>query len=226
MNEHNLGADGFLQLSLQIAHNELHGWPCATYESASTCAYQSGRTETIRPCTVESRELCQIYSQADFDNSNTQKRIDASLRSAIKGIGSVDFGHFQFFEESDLNQMKAHNKGMMHCLQGQGFDRHLFGLRNEATKAGLEMPKFVQDQTFQTMNHFRMSTSTLNSPYVESGGFGPVVEDGYALGYMVFNDFIGVVAVSKPKNGVDSVAFAAKLKEVWKNLSKCVTGAK
>ena len=102
--------------------------------------------------------------------------------------------------------MKAHNKGMMHCLQGQGFDRHLFGLRNEASKAGLEMPKFVQDQTFQTMNHFRMSTSTLNSPYVESGGFGPVVEDGYALGYMVFNDFIGVVAVSKPKNGVDSVA--------------------
>ena len=43
------------------------------------------------------------------------------------------------------------------------------------------------------MNHFRMSTSTLNSPHVESGGFGPVVDDGYALGYMVYDDYIGVV---------------------------------
>ena len=55
MTARKLGADGFLQLSLQIAHNELHGWPCATYESASTCAYLNGRTETIRPCTLESR---------------------------------------------------------------------------------------------------------------------------------------------------------------------------
>ena len=53
----------------------------------------------------------------------------------------------------------------------------------------------MTDPTFATMNHFRMSTSTLNSPNVESGGFGPVVEDGYALGYMVYDDYIGVVAM-------------------------------
>ena len=55
MDANKLGADGFLQLSLQIAHDQLHGWPCATYESAATCIYQHGRTETIRPCTNESR---------------------------------------------------------------------------------------------------------------------------------------------------------------------------
>ena len=37
------------------------------------------------------------------------------------------------------------------------------------------------------MNYFRMSTSTLNSPHVKLGGFGPVVPDGYALGYMVYD---------------------------------------
>ena len=60
-------------------------------------------------------------------------------------------------------------------------------------------PAFVTDKTFGVMNHFRMSTSTLNSPHVSAGGFGPVVEDGYALGYMVYDDFIGVVAISKEK---------------------------
>ena len=115
---------------------------------------------------------------------------------------------------------------MVQCLSGAGFDRHLFGLRSEATKAGQELPKFVQDDTFRVMNHFRMSTSTLNSPHVESGGFGPVVDDGYALGYMVYDDYIGVVAISKPCNGVDSMAFTTKLGEVWTNLAKCVIGAK
>jgi len=205
MNENKIGPDGFLQLSLQIAHNELHGWPCATYESASTCAYQHGRTETIRPCTSEARELCALYANgAEFEEPAMQRKIDLKMRTAIK----------------------AHNSGMVQCLSGAGFDRHLFGLRLEATKAGQELPKFVQDDTFRVMNHFRMSTSTLNSPHVQSGGFGPVVEDGYALGYMVYDDYIGVVAISKPCNGVDSAAFTAKLGEVWTNLAKCVMGAK
>ena len=69
MTENKIGPDGFLQLSLQITHNELHGYPCATYESASTCAYQNGRTETIRPCTAESRELCNLYAQAGLSNN-------------------------------------------------------------------------------------------------------------------------------------------------------------
>ena len=86
MNENKIGPDGFLQLSLQIAHNELHGWPCATYESASTCAYQHGRTETIRPCTSEARELCALYANgAEFEEPAMQRKIDLKMRTAIKG---------------------------------------------------------------------------------------------------------------------------------------------
>ena len=112
-----LGADGFLQLSLQIAHNEIHGWPCAHYESASTCAYHNGRTETIRPCTKEARELCQLYNEKNFENFEFQTQVNESLRKAIK----------------------KHNKNMGDCLQGQGFDRHLFGLRQQCVKQGIEL---------------------------------------------------------------------------------------
>ena len=72
------------------------------------------------------------------------------------------------------------------------------------------------------MNHFRLSTSTLNSENVAGGGFGPVVDDGYAVGYMVFDDFTGVVVISKPSNGVDSKQFSSVVQSVWDNLKKCV----
>lgn len=198
-----LGADGFLQLSLQIAHNEIHGWPCAHYESASTCAYHNGRTETIRPCTREARNLCDIYSEHDFENPEFQSKVNDSLRKAIK----------------------THNTNMADCLQGQGFDRHLFGLRQQCVKQGIDLPDFVKDPTFSIMNHFRLSTSTLNSENVAGGGFGPVVDDGYAVGYMVFDDFTGVVVISKPSNGVDSNLFSSVVQSVWDNLKKCVEGS-
>ena len=98
MTSRNLGADGFLQLSLQIAHRLLHGkkplwlssyhhisgYQCATYESASTCAFQHGRTETIRPCTHEAVELAKFYVNADFNNVEDCREIDRLLRKAIK----------------------------------------------------------------------------------------------------------------------------------------------
>jgi carnitine O-palmitoyltransferase 2 len=89
MEANKLGADGFLQISLQIAHNELHGHPCATYESASTCAYQHGRTETIRPCTLDTRAVANLYKNEDLDDKDIQKKIDLALRKAIKTHNTV-----------------------------------------------------------------------------------------------------------------------------------------
>ena len=83
----------------------------------------------------------------------------------------------------------------------------------------------MTDATFQVMNHFRMSTSTLNSPHVNFGGFGPVVPDGYALGYMVFDEWMGVIAATHVTQGVNAHAFAAEVQNVWANLRTVVEGA-
>ena len=84
-----LAADAFLQLSLQLTHYELHGFPCATYESASTCAYQHGRTETIRPCTKEARALIDLYHGADYTDPKTQVEIYRALKAAMKKHNQV-----------------------------------------------------------------------------------------------------------------------------------------
>ena len=42
------------------------------------------------------------------------------------------------------------------------------------------------------MNEFVLSTSTLNSDAVSLGAFGPVVEGGFGVGYIVYPDWMGV----------------------------------
>lgn len=66
-------------------------------------------------------------------------------------------------------------------LLGQGFDRHLFALRKLAEKEG-RLPGIYQDEAYARINHNKLSTSTLASPAVRIGAFGPVVRDGFGLG--------------------------------------------
>lgn len=87
-------------------------------------------------------------------------------------------------------------------LTGQGFDRHLFVLRYLALSKGVALPDFYQDQAYARLNHNIISTSTLLSPAVQLGGFGPVVSDGFGVGYQVHDDWIGCNVSSYPtRNG-------------------------
>ena len=67
---------------------------------------------------------------------------------------------------------------------GQGFDRHLFAMKYYAEKAG-KVPAFYSDPGYLKLNHIILSTSTLSSPAVVIGGFGPVTPNGYGVGECV-----------------------------------------
>lgn len=71
--------------------------------------------------------------------------------------------------------------GMLACA-GKGFDRHLFVLRIMAQQRGKELPEIFRDPAYAKINHNILSTSTLTSPALMFGGFGPVVPDGYGIG--------------------------------------------
>lgn len=82
------------------------------------------------------------------------------------------------------------------CL-GKGFDRHLFGLRYLAEASGKQV-EFFQDNAYKNINHIIISTSTVFSPYIQMGGFAPVVADGLGVGYMVNDDWLGCNASAYP----------------------------
>lgn len=154
--QYGLSPDSIMQLGFQLAFWKQYGRYVASYESCSTAAFRHGRTETIRPCTIATKSFCDA--------------VTAKVRPGI----------------AELRQMidqcsKTHGALTKEAAMGQGFDRHLFGMRYMAQMHDRPTSKIFQDPAYDRINKNIISTSTLTSPGLFSGGFGPVVKDGYGI---------------------------------------------
>lgn len=105
---------------------------------------------------------------------------------------------------------------------GVGFDRHLFALKLTAAEYNFEALNIFQDPAFQRINKNIISTSTLNSPAIQGGCFGPVVPDGYGIAYMIMDDELGTVVTNyhQHRNGAD---FVNCIKHSFKQLHDILT---
>jgi hypothetical protein len=63
----------------------------------------------------------------------------------------------------------------------------------------------------QTLSNVIMSTSTLSAPSIDSGGFGPVGADCYAIGYGITNEACRFGVCTFP--GRDGASFVSALEE-------------
>ena len=177
-----LSPDGVMQMALQLAHWRVHsggGGAAArlpvTYESASTAAFRHGRTETIRSATVEALELCQASSAVSGSGGSGSR---AALLPLLKRAA------------------ERHRALTLEAVQGGGCDRHLFALSLLAGRRGVlgvgeaaapppaPLPLFA-DPAYAHFRDIRLSTSTMASPALDGGGFGPVNAHSYAVGYGV-----------------------------------------
>ena len=77
-------------------------------------------------------------------------------------------------------------------FSGQGFDRHLFGLKHLASMEG-ELPDIFTDPAFVNINANIISTSTLSTDLLKIGGFAPVVPDGYGIGEFIYCCIIHII---------------------------------
>lgn len=68
-------------------------------------------------------------------------------------------------------------------LPGQGFACHLRVLEQLALAKGQPLQGLYADPAYTNINHIILSSSTLNSSILRTGGAAPVVPDGFGLGY-------------------------------------------
>ncbi|NWY29885.1 CPT2 palmitoyltransferase, partial [Pheucticus melanocephalus] len=188
--------DAVAQLAFQMAFLRQYDQTVATYESCSTAAFKHGRTETIRPASVHTKKCSEAF---------------------VKGLSKHSTEELQ---NLIMECSKYHGRLTKEAAMGQGFDRHLFSLRCLALSKGLPLPEFYQDQAYARLNHNIISTSTLVSPAVQLGGFGPVVADGFGVGYQVQDDWIGCNVSSYPaRNGKEYLQCIYKsLEDIFKVL--------
>ncbi|XP_028666703.1 carnitine O-palmitoyltransferase 2, mitochondrial [Erpetoichthys calabaricus] len=170
--------DAVAQLAFQMAFLRQYGQTVATYESCSTAAFLHGRTETIRPASFHTKKCAQAFVREPSKHSVSELR--------------------KMVEECS----KYHGKLTREAAMGQGFDRHLFALRYLANSRGQPLPSLYEDPAYAAINHNVLSTSTLTSPAVQLGGFGPVVADGYGVGYGIHDHWIGCNISSYPTRNV------------------------
>ncbi|VDN17153.1 unnamed protein product [Dibothriocephalus latus] len=69
------------------------------------------------------------------------------------------------------------------AVTGKGFDRHLLGLRLIAANCGDLTPSLFADPTYETANHFLLSTSQITGKEDFGVSFGPAAPDGYGFNY-------------------------------------------
>ena len=181
--KHKCSPDSLMQLAIQMAFYKTYNEFVPTYESCSTAAFLKGRTECMRSATSSTREA----TLAILGGTN-----GAEARALIDKCSAQ---HGQLVKEASM---------------GQGFDRHILGLRIQAERDGKKLHDFFTSGAHSRMGQFVISTSTLSTETLVFGGFGPVVGDGLGIGYNVVGKMLGAVITSY-KNSKSSREFGSAL---------------
>ncbi|XP_026315545.1 carnitine O-palmitoyltransferase 2, mitochondrial [Hyposmocoma kahamanoa] len=189
--------DCIMQLGFQAAFHLLHGKYVGTYESCSTSAFKHGRTEAMRPCTVHTKAFC--------DGLHSKKASKDDLRAILQECSTT------------------HSELVKQAAMGQGFDRHLFALMKIAQDNNIPTPELFDSYEYKILNKSILSTSTLSSPSVLAGGFGPVIPEGLGIGYSAFADKLGA-AVSSYRTHNDSTQFVEALQKSFIDITKILSG--
>ncbi|XP_063531273.1 carnitine O-palmitoyltransferase 2, mitochondrial [Cydia strobilella] len=194
--KYKVSPDCVMQLSFQAAYHLLRGKFVGTYESCSTSAFKHGRTETMRPCTEKTKAFCEALHL----NKTSQGELSAMMQECSK----------------------YHSELVKDAAMGQGFDRHLFALMKIAEEFNLSRPELFDSYEYNFLNKSIISTSTLSSPSVMGGGFGPVAAEGFGIGYSAFPDKLGA-AVTGYRSHNNSTEFVQALHQSFEDITKIIS---
>ncbi|EPS96518.1 hypothetical protein FOMPIDRAFT_1025351 [Fomitopsis schrenkii] len=190
--------DAWAQLVKQLAFHKMFNRPGVCYESAQTRKYQRGRTEVIRAASNESK----AWAEAMLDPSVSDEKRAALFRKAVAR-------HLQY---------------AAWAADGQGVDRHLFGLK-KMLKEGEPTPSIYADEAFSKTNNWELSTSNLSSPFLDGWGYGEVVPDGYGLSYSIGDEYIRWTITSLKRRTAELKHYLAEAATETRQMMERAAGA-
>ncbi|EDW88244.1 uncharacterized protein LOC6527440 [Drosophila yakuba] len=152
-----LNPDSYIQMALSLAYHSMHQKLPAQYESAHLRIFHEGRTETIRSTSNESKAfLMAMQSQT------------ASMSEKLSALQKA---------------VDAHERLIKEAINGQGIDRHLFGLQAMALENGMPLPEFFRSKGYVRSVTFQLFTSQVATSHEGFMAYGPLLSDGYGVCY-------------------------------------------
>ena len=192
-------------MALQLAYYRDYGKFSLTYEASMTRLFREGRTETVRPCTIESSAWVKAMEDS---SSSTSERVRL------------------------LNEAcKRHQLGYQDAMCGRGIDRHLFCLYVVSKYLEVDSP-FLKEilsepwrlSTSQTPHGQTPKMDLKKNPNCISagGGFGPVSQDGYGVSYIVAGEDLIFLHISSQKSCkvTDSERFSQQIQKAFADIRK------
>ncbi|KAE8740665.1 hypothetical protein FOCC_FOCC013813 [Frankliniella occidentalis] len=180
--------DTFVQMALQLTYFSMHQKLAPCYETATTRAFYNGRTETLRPCTVELGEWIKAM---------VEKEMKADEKLRLLKIAA-----------------KKHDDLMKEAREGYGCDRHLFGLYCIAEESQKPIPDIFKDPSYTKSGgngNFILSTSLVGYTPV-GGGVAPMCLDGYGIFYNICPDsFTFTISVMRDSTETSATKFFQNL---------------
>lgn len=179
--------DAYVQMVLQLAYYRDAGRFNLTYEASMMRLFREGRTETVRPVTVESCEFVRAVDNLEVDSKRK----------------------FQLLQRA----CDKHQLSYLNAMCGKGIDRHIFCLYVLSKHLEVESP-FLKEvlgepwrlSTSQTPHNQAGILDTRKYPeYVcLGGGFGPVADDGYGVSYDIASEDVMFFHVSSKRTSPET----------------------
>ncbi|XP_046412845.1 carnitine O-palmitoyltransferase 1, liver isoform isoform X1 [Neodiprion fabricii] len=200
--------DAYIQMALQLAYYRDAGKFSLTYEASMTRLFREGRTETVRPCTIESA----AWVKSMEDKSATVEQRYKLLAAATA----------------------RHQLGYQDAMCGKGIDRHLFCLYVVSKYLEVDSP-FLKEvlsepwrlSTSQTPHGqtSRLDLKKYPNCISAGGGFGPVADDGYGVSYIIAGeDFLFFHISSKISSPeTNSARFAVAIETALSDMKNLFT---
>lgn len=154
-----MSPDSVVQMAIMLAYYKLYGKVVCTYEPVLTKAFYHGRTEAMRSATPQAKALCETFCNK---KATPEEKLQALRVATIE-----------------------HSRLVKDAARGYGVDRHLFALKCIAKRNGMRQPLFFDSEAWKMLNHTILSTSNCGNPSLRLFGFGPVVPDGFGIGYVI-----------------------------------------
>ncbi|KAH0948402.1 hypothetical protein HN011_002404 [Eciton burchellii] len=203
MKKNSMSPDAFIQMVLQLAYYRDAGKFNLTYEASMTRLFREGRTETVRPCTIESSK----WVKAMEDKTTT---VEEKVRLLMDAIAQ-------------------HQKGYQDAMCGKGIDRHLFCLYVVSKYLEVDSP-FLKEvlsepwrlSTSQTPHGqtTRLDLKKFPNCISAGGGFGPVADDGYGVSYIIAGEDLLFFHVSSKRSSskTDAARFAKQIERALEDM--------
>ena len=177
--------DAFLQTAFQVAQYKIFGQLRSSYEAVSMRAFAQGRTECARSSTGSALAFAKALESGEPEGR-------------LRGL-------YRMAERNHLNRLVS-------CQRGKAVERYLYGLQfiyeQYGGKLGIaKTPSLFTDPGWKTVKHDALSTSGMGAPCISHFGFGPVVRDGFGVGYAPRTGGCNLVVTSFKDSGLSAGSY-------------------